>query len=52
MHLLDTFGTRIASYQTEPQAAPVLFVRIRSHGAGAVIIQTATLGGPDSSTQT
>jgi len=51
MHLTDSFGTRIASYQTEPQAAPVLFVRIRSHGAGAVSIQTATLGGPDSSTQ-
>jgi len=51
MHLTDSFGTRIASYQTEPQAAPVLFVRIRSHRAGAVSIQTATHGGPDSSTQ-
>ena len=51
MHLLNSFGTRIASYQTEPQAAPVLFVRVRSHGAGAVSIQTATLGGPDSSTR-
>ena len=45
LHLLDPVGTRIASYQTEPQAAPLLFVRVRSHGAGAVSIQTATLGG-------
>lgn len=51
IHLLDALGTRIASYQTEPQTAPILFVRLRSHGAGAVSIQTATLTGPLSTTQ-
>jgi len=45
LQLLDTFGTRIASYQTEPQTAPILFVRVRSQGA-AVSIQTATIGAP------
>jgi hypothetical protein len=51
LHLLNSFGTRIASYQTEQQAVPILFVRVRSHGAGAVSIQTAALKGPASSTQ-
>jgi len=51
LHLLNSFGTRIASYQTKPQTAPILFVRVRSHGAGAVSIQTATLEGPASPTQ-
>jgi hypothetical protein len=45
LQLLDPFGTRVASYQTEPQAAPILFVRIRSQGA-VVSIQAATLGTP------
>ena len=43
LQLLDPFGTRVASYQTEPQSAPILFVRVRSQGA-AVSIQTATIG--------
>jgi len=51
MHLLNNFGTRIASYQTKPQTASILFVRVRSHGGGAVSIQTATLGGPAQFTQ-
>ena len=45
LQLLDTFGTRVASYQIEPQTAPILFVRVRSQGA-AVSIQTATIGAP------
>jgi len=52
LHLRDVFGTRIASYQTEPQVVQILFVRLRSHGAGAVSIQTATLKGPASVHQT
>ena len=51
MHLMNPVGTRIASYQTEPQTAPLLFVRVRSHGGGAVSIQTATIGGQAPSTQ-
>lgn len=43
LQLLNPFGTRIATYQTEPQAAPILFVRVRSQGT-AVSIQTATFG--------
>ena len=42
LQLLNQFGTRVASYQTEPQAAPILFVRVRSQGT-AVSIQTASI---------
>ena len=51
LHLRDAFGTRIASYQTELQAGPLLFVRLRSHTSGAVSIQTATLERPASQNQ-
>jgi hypothetical protein len=46
LQLLDPFGTRVANYQTEPQAAPILFVRVRSQGT-AVSIQTASIGAPN-----